>query len=334
MSTAYRVRGGLFAALLAVLLVSTTAYAIKTSVVTAWLGHELVKLPGSHAPGETREDYEKRVGVDVATAIVEEATPYANGTGWSSTEIAASAAIIWYGESLFDLRVHAGQEHPLWHGDHGLAHCPMQLHQSKLVPPDIWARLAGVDADATHLCARYGIRVMIAQARQCGVFVGVRADRNRVAQTFAGYASGGKCKPTERDWQRADLWLKMMANRPDNEKRVLPGYRRARPGEIPPRIVDSARGIASEIGKEPEIVPGFKRTEYGPRRPRVRLPRREARRGQDRRLRLRSGVASTIGQCLEHGSVFFEALCHRGLERNVLDLSFFRLFGILFRGHD
>lgn len=236
---------------------------MKTVVVAAWLAAEFLKQPGSHAPGELRADYNTRV-TDVSSAIAEEATPFANGIGWTSTEIAAAAEVIWYSESLFDRRVHAGEEHPLWHGDHGLAHCPMQVHQSKIVPPDIWARLGGVDADATHLCAQYGIRVMLAQARQCGVFIGVRADRNRVAQTFASYASGGKCKPTDRDWQRADLWLKVMATRPDNEKKVLPGYRRAGPREIPPTVLDSARNIASEIGKEPEIVPGFKRTEFGP----------------------------------------------------------------------
>src|SRR4029079_1897123 len=71
-------------------------------------------------------------------------------------------------------------------------------------------------------------------------------------------------KPEDRDWQRADLWLKLMAKRPDHSKATLPGYRRVGPKEIPPKILDSARGIAAEIGKEPEIVPGFKRTEYGP----------------------------------------------------------------------
>lgn len=236
---------------------------MKTAVVIAWLSSELLKLPGSHAPGETREEYQHRVQ-QVAVALVEEATPLANGTGWTSTELAAAAGAIWYSESLFDRRIHAGKEHPLWHSDHGLAHCPMQLHQSKIVPLDIWAQLGGTDSDATHLCALYGIRVVVAQARQCGVFIGVHADRTRVAKTFASYASGGKCVPSDRDWQRADLWVKFMATRPDHEKKTLPGYRRAGPREIPPSIVSSARGIASEIGKYPEIVPGFKRTEYGP----------------------------------------------------------------------
>lgn len=236
---------------------------MKTIVVAAWLATELAKLPGSHAPGETREEYIDR-SKEVATALAEEATPYANGTGWTSTELAAAGAIIWYSETLLDKRIQVGEQHPVWTQDHGLARCGMQLHVSGLVPQDVWERLAGPGIDPIHLCAQYGLRVVVAQARQCGVFIGFRANRDRVAKTFASYASGGKCVPSDRDWQRADLWLKMMAGRPDHEKKTLPGYRRAGPREIPPKILSSARGIASEIGREPEIVPGFKRTEYGP----------------------------------------------------------------------
>lgn len=236
---------------------------MKTAVVAAWLASELTRLPGSHAPGETREEYVDRV-TQIATALAEEATPYANGTGWTSTEIAAAGAVIWYSETLFDKRIHAGEQHPTWTQDHGLARCGFQLHVSGIVPQDVWERLVGLGTDATHLCAQYGLRVVVSQARQCGVFIGVRADRNRVAKMLASFASGGKCKPEDRDWQRADLWLKLMAKRPDHSKATLPGYRRVGPKEIPPKILDSARGIAAEIGKEPEIVPGFKRTEYGP----------------------------------------------------------------------
>lgn len=236
---------------------------MKAAVVAAWLAAELVKLPGSRAPGETREDYVDRVR-QVAEAEAEEAAPFANGSGWTSTEIAAAGAVIWYSETLFDKRIHAGEAHPVWTQDHGLARCGMQLHTSGIVPQDVWEKLAGLGKDSTHLCAQYGLRVVIAQAKQCGVFMGQRADRRRVAETFASYASGGKCKPTDRDWQRADLWLKIMATRPDHEKKLLPGFRRVGPSEVPQKILDSARGIVSEIGKQPEIVPGFRRTEHGP----------------------------------------------------------------------
>ena len=62
---------------------------MKTVVIAAWLAAELAHLPGSRAPGETREEYVERAG-QIATALAEEATPYANGSGWTSTELAAA----------------------------------------------------------------------------------------------------------------------------------------------------------------------------------------------------------------------------------------------------
>lgn len=219
---------------------------MKTAVVAAWLATQLAHLPGSRAPGETHEEYVNRAG-EIGTALAEEATKYADGTGWSSTELAAAGAVIWYSETLLDKRVHAGEPHPTWTQDNGLAKCGMQLHASGLVPQDVWERLVGLGADSTHLCAQYGLRVIVAQARQCGVFSGLRADRNRVAKTFASYASGGKCVPGDRDWQRADLWLKMMATRPDNSKKELPGYRRVGPLEVPEDVRIEANGIVDTL---------------------------------------------------------------------------------------
>lgn len=236
---------------------------MQSTVIVAWLAAELMKLPGSHAPGETREEYASRVH-DVAVSLVDEAIPIARAAhGWSVTEIAVAGAIVWHGETLFDKRVQAGEAHPKWTQDDGRARCGMQLHSSAIVPQEVWEKLAGVAPDATHLCARYGLRVLVAQGRQCSTFIGLRADRARVAKTFASYATGGKCVPTDRDWQRADRWVKIMATRPDNERRAHPGFRRAGGAEVPPDILASARGIAAEIGKEPEIVPGFTRTESG-----------------------------------------------------------------------
>jgi hypothetical protein len=219
---------------------------MKTTAIAVWIAAELARLPGSHAPGETRDQYNQRAA-EISTALAEEAVPYANGMGWSATELAAAGAVIWYSETLLDKRVHAGEQHPVWTQDHGLAHCGFQLHVSGLVPLEVWERLAGLDADATHLCARYGLRVVVAQAHECGVFSGVRADRNRVAKTFASFASGGKCVPSDRDWQRADLWLKMMASRPDNSKKTLPGYRRVGPLEVPEDVRMSADGIVDTL---------------------------------------------------------------------------------------
>ena len=233
---------------------------MKSAIIAAWLAAELFKLPGSHAPNERPEEYRARI-VDIATAEAEEAIPYATGQGWTATELAAAGSIIWHGETLLDRRIHAGEPHPKWTEDHHLARCGMQLHMTGIVPQDVWERLAGLGTDETHLCAQYGLRVVVAQARQCGVWAGQRADRRRVAMTFAGYASGGRCVPTDRDWERADRWVRMMATRPDHERKKYPGFRRAAPGEVPETILVSARGIVAGIGKEPEVVPGYERHE-------------------------------------------------------------------------
>jgi len=219
---------------------------MKTAVIAAWLAAELARLPGSHAPGETREEYMERVK-EIATALAEEATPYANGTGWTSTELAAAGAMIWYSETLLDKRIQIGEQHPVWNQDHGLARCGLQLHSSGLVPQDVWERLVGQGAGPVRLCAQYGLRVVVAQARQCGVFLGVRADRNRVAKTFASFATGGKCAPGDRDWKRADLWVKMMAGRPDHSRATLPGYRRVGAAEVPQAVRLEAEGIVNTM---------------------------------------------------------------------------------------
>ena len=214
--------------------------------IATWLTAELLKMPASHAPGEPREEYRGRVG-EIATAFTEEAHVFANGTGWSWTELAAAGGVLWGSETLFDKRVHAGEAHPQWTQDHGLARCGMQVHVSGIVPQEVWEKLAGTGIDQTHLCAQYGLRVLIAQAKQCGVYFGQRASRRGVAMAFASYAYGGKCVPQDREWQRADRWLKVMATRPDNEKKTVPGYHRVGPKEIPPDVLAEARSLVKRI---------------------------------------------------------------------------------------
>ena len=180
-------------------------------------------------------------------ALAVQAQPYANGSGWAWTELVAAGAVIWHGETLLDKRIQVGEPHPVWDQDKGLARCGMQLHTSGIVPPDVWVRLVGVGEAPLNLCAQYGLRVVVAQAKQCGVFFGVRADRNRVAKMFASYATGGKCVPGDREWQRADRWLKMMAKRPDHEKKLIPGYRRAGLAEVPADVRVAAERLADEV---------------------------------------------------------------------------------------
>lgn len=216
---------------------------MKVAVVAAWIAVELARLPGSRTPGETREEYVERAK-EVGMALAVQAQPFANGSGWAWTELAAAGAVIWHGETLLDKRIQAGEPHPVWDQDKGLARCGMQLHTSGLVPQDVWMRLVGAGEEPLNLCAQYGLRVVVAQAKQCGVFFGVRADRNRVAKMLAGYATGGKCVPTDREWQRADRWLKMMAKRPDHEKKLIPGYRRVGPADVPVDVRTAAEAVA------------------------------------------------------------------------------------------
>jgi hypothetical protein len=253
----------LLAAVMAVALLTTDARALGRRVMVQWLSAELLKLPRSRAPGETREEFEARVQ-EVSEALVDEARPFADGKGWALTELAAAAGVIWQGETMFDRRIQSGEGHPVWNQDHGLARCGMQLHVSGIVPQEVWERLVGADKDALHLCAQYGLRVVVAQARQCGVYYGQRADRDRVAKTLASYANGGKCVPTDRDWQRADRWVRIMAVRPDHEKKEHPGFRRAAPREIPDPIQVSAEDVRARIGKDPTVVPGYERQATAP----------------------------------------------------------------------
>lgn len=251
---------GMMAVVAAAVLVAPSAHALSTETTTQWLASELRRLPRSVAPGETREEFDARVQA-ITVAVVTEARGFADGKGWSWTELAAVAGLIWHSETLFDRRIQSGEGHPIWHQDRGLARCGMQLHRSGIVPPEIWEKLVGAGKDALHLCAQYGLRVVVAQAKQCGVYYSQRADRTRVAKMLASYGSGGNCNPRDSSWKRADIWVRIMATRPDHRRKSLPGYRRVGPKEIPPSILASARRIAAEIGKEPEVVPGYKQTE-------------------------------------------------------------------------
>ena len=231
-----------------------------TSGLSRWLYSIAEKMPHSAAPGETLEQYKERLA-GMTKAVAVSMKPYANGQGWTTTELGLMVLEVWNAETLFDQRIHAGLDHPKWTQDSGRARCMGQIHVSVLVPQEQWEKTVGTDEGATQLCADATARVVVAQARNCGVWAGQRADRNKVAKVFAAYASGGACVPTERDYARADKWNSFIARRPDRSP--IPGYRRAYPQEIPADILSSARGIASEIGKYPEIVPGFKRTEHG-----------------------------------------------------------------------
>jgi hypothetical protein len=110
----------------------------------------------------------------------------------------------------------------------------------------------GTAEDATRLCADATARLLVAQARQCGVWPGQRADRTKVAKTFAAYASGGGCDPNDQAWARADKWLAAIAKRPD--RAPVKGYRRALPSEIPDEVKSGATATAGLLSWPDDAV--------------------------------------------------------------------------------
>lgn len=226
---------------------------MKTTVVASWLLAEATRLGASVAPGETPEARDARLGT-ITSSLATASRAAADGQGWAWTEIAAWALIAWKEESQFDLRVHAGLPHPVWTSDVGRAKCMGQLHQSRIVPPEVWVTLAGTSEEATLQCARYTITVAIAQAKQCGVYLGRRASKPAVAAVFAAYASGGNCKPDERAWYRAERWAKVMVTRPDRSP--VPGYRRVLPREIPGNVKLQAERLVALYSGTPEWQAG------------------------------------------------------------------------------
>lgn len=231
-----------------------------TSGLARWLYDIGKKMPHSAAPGETQEQYLERLsGMTKSVAIAMK--PYANGQGWTTTELSLAELELWNAETLFDQRIHAGLEHPKWTQDSGRAKCMGQIHVSLLVPQEQWEKLVGTDEGATQLCADATARVLVAQARNCGVWAGQRADRNKVAKVFAAYASGGKCVPEERDYSRADKWNAFIARRPDRSP--IHGFRRAGPGEITPEEIEAARRMSADLGKEPSVHVGSTSLEFG-----------------------------------------------------------------------
>jgi hypothetical protein len=231
---------------LAIVLVAGSSPATSSDHLATWLYETAKKMPHSSAPGETPEDYQARLK-GMARALANSTEPYADAQGWTRTELSLAELELWNAETLFDQRVHAGLEHPKWTQDNGKAHCFGQIHISQLVPQEEWEKTVGTSDGATQACANATARIWVAQARQCGVWSGQRADRNKVAKVFAAYATGGNCTPQERDWARADKWIAAIALRPDHEKKTLPGYRRVGAREVPEDVRMSADGIVDTL---------------------------------------------------------------------------------------
>jgi hypothetical protein len=210
-------------------LTSSPAVATGTAALSKWLFETARDLPRSHAPGESMTEELlrlERITVAYAGAVV----PYADGKGWTGSELAMAVLILIVEESQLDQRIHAGTGHPVWHEDRGRSKCLGQIQASRLIPAELWRTLTGLDEESTTRCAEATVAVWVSQAKQCGVWYGRRASREAVAETFMAYGSGGKCAPDDRAYERADKWLARMQKRPDRSP--VKGFRRVMPSEL------------------------------------------------------------------------------------------------------
>ncbi len=233
---------GLIIGVLAVTLPSageTAAPSAKETAAVAALFRAAEAIPHLLAPGETPQEWAERVQM-IVQANYGAAAEYANGQGWTRFEIALADTVLEGNETRFDRRIHAGEKHPIWTQDDGLATCLGQHHESKNVPREEWQRLAGLGLEATERCARATTMVLVSQAKQCGVFLGRRASKGAVAAAFAGYGSGGNCSPSEEMSRRGAEWERLMGKFGPKQKPDVPGFRRALPQEIPQKVRDEA----------------------------------------------------------------------------------------------
>jgi hypothetical protein len=207
---------------LAIALVAFEATATSPNKLAVWLYATAEKMPHSSAPGETRAEYKMRLQ-GMTTALAHATEPYANGQAWTATEFSLAMLELWHAETLFDERVQAGVKHPKWTQDNGKAHCFGQIHVSQLVPEEEWNKMVGTADEAIELCAAATARIWVAQARQCGVWSGQRADRAKVAKVFA------------------------IALRPDRSP--VKGYRRALPSEFSDEAVSLIAGLSAASDK-------------------------------------------------------------------------------------
>ena len=182
---------------------------MKLAIIVAWLVAEALRMPASVDPAETAEDRRARVEMIARSAAVA-SLEHADGSGWRWRELAAAVLVKQHAESRFALDVHSGARL----GDRGKAACLGQLHQSRFLPASEWRALVGTDEDATLRCAQATARMLVAHARHCQVWRGLRANWEIVAITFASYGTGGQCDPLDSSRERAFVWARVVMRGP------------------------------------------------------------------------------------------------------------------------
>src|SRR5262245_33852602 len=171
----------------------------------------IIELPAStHTPEspEARAD-RTRIVADAIAGASEQLTCRGARAGepeckrrWPGTaqELALVLTAIAWHESHFDLGVHAGeckpsQCDPLRRADGSViphqAASLWQIHQTPVVPAEVWHRLAGTGAEATQLAAENAARIAARGRAMCAYQHRGKLDW-RLA-TFSAYATSSLC---------------------------------------------------------------------------------------------------------------------------------------------
>jgi hypothetical protein len=149
----------------------------------------------------------------IVSAAAEEAQTAA-GWRWSRADLLVLVLVTTYEESgRFDVAVHAGKKL----GDHGQARCLGQVHPGLLAPRREWLGSTGTDLEATRVCMRLVVRVLVASSR-C-VADGRELNEYQIARIVTAYATGNRCTPIGIARTRARFWSSLLAQlRPTTEQ--------------------------------------------------------------------------------------------------------------------
>jgi hypothetical protein len=153
---------------------------------------------------ETREQWKSRMKT---VSRVANELPEDGGLG-PYTRPAVIA--VWHGETRFSHEVHKGNPGK-WGSDKGRAKCMGQVHESGLVPHTRWASLGGTDKAATKRCAEATLQIlsgayMVCRSRIRGEPSTTRRD---LARMFGLYGHGSRCITGKREYERADVTLRL-----------------------------------------------------------------------------------------------------------------------------
>lgn len=135
------------------------------SVFTSW--------PSTWYPeGKAPETQEQQIARKDMTSNVVASVSLNNDTGFSALDDAALISMTWRWESAaLEYYVHAGEESPVGHQDHGNAVCLGQIQtwpNNKHLPTKADHRaLAGTSPEATERCARMTLTYMWGHAQRC-----------------------------------------------------------------------------------------------------------------------------------------------------------------------